>query len=365
MKKNTKFAFNAYLQQLARLNGVEVEELSSKFTVEPSVQQTLEDEIQQSAAFLTLINISPVDEQLGQLLGLGVGSTVAGTTDTTKQDREPTDPMVMEDVEYKCEQTNFDTVLTYAKLDLWAKFKDFQVRIRNAIIKRQALDRIMIGFNGLARAKTSNRTENPLLQDVNKGWLQKIREDAPDSVMGSTTKDGVTTKGAVKVGKGASKLDEGGYENLDALVMDAVNELIDVVYQDDDDLVVVCGRELLSDKYFPLVNKEQDNSEKIAADLIISQKRMGGLQAVRAPYFPANALLITRLDNLSIYWQVDTRRRSVIDNPKRDRIENFESVNEAYVVEDYRCAALVENIVMGDFTPPAAPAAAAESGNGE
>ncbi|WP_354676417.1 phage major capsid protein, P2 family [Citrobacter portucalensis] len=365
MKKKTRFAFNAYLQQLARLNGVEVEELSSKFTVEPSVQQTLEDEIQQSAAFLTLINISPVDEQSGQLLGLGVGSTVAGTTDTTKQDREPTDPMVMEDVEYKCEQTNFDTVLTYAKLDLWAKFQDFQVRIRNAIIKRQALDRIMIGFNGLARAKTSNRTENPLLQDVNKGWLQKIREDAPDSVMGSTTKDGVTTKGAVKVGKGASKLDEGGYENLDALVMDAVNELIDVVYQDDDDLVVVCGRELLSDKYFPLVNKDQDNSEKIAADLIISQKRMGGLQAVRAPYFPANALLITRLDNLSIYWQVDTRRRSVIDNPKRDRIENFESVNEAYVVEDYRCAALVENIVMGDFTPPAAPAAAAESGNGE
>jgi hypothetical protein len=55
---------------------------------------------------------------------------------------------------------------------------------------------------------------------------------------------------------------------------------------------------------------------------------MGGLQAVRAPSFPANAVLITRLDNLSIYWQEDTRRRSVIDNPKRDRIENFESVNE-------------------------------------
>ncbi|MGL8117093.1 phage major capsid protein, P2 family [Salmonella sp. NW658] len=350
MKKNTKFAFNAYLQQLARLNGVEVEELSSKFTVEPSVQQTLEDEIQQSAAFLTFINISPVDEQSGQLLGLGVGSTIAGTTDTTKQDREPTDPMVMKDIEYKCEQTNYDTVLTYAKLDLWAKFQDFQVRIRNAIVKRQALDRIMIGFNGVKRAKTSNRAENPLLQDVNKGWLQKIREDAPDHVMGSkTTEDGTTTAEPVKVGLG------GKYVNLDAVVMDTVNELIDVEYQDDDELVVVCGRELLSDKYFPLVNKEQDNSEKIAADLIISQKRMGGLQAVRAPFFPANALLITRLDNLSIYWQEDTRRRSVIDNPKRDRIENFESVNEAYVVEDYRCAALVENIEIGDFSAPAAP----------
>ena len=176
MKKNTRFAFNAYLQQLARLNGVAVEELSSKFTVEPSVQQTLEDQIQQSAAFLTLINVTPVTEQSGQLLGLGVGSTIAGTTDTTAKEREPVDPTLMVDVEYKCEQTNFDTVLTYAKLDLWAKFQDFQVRIRDAIVKRQALDRIMIGFNGVKRAKTSNRSENPLLQDVNKGWLQKIRE---------------------------------------------------------------------------------------------------------------------------------------------------------------------------------------------
>ncbi|EEH3380855.1 phage major capsid protein, P2 family [Salmonella enterica] len=355
MKQKTKFAFNAYLMQLARLNNVPVEELSSKFTVDPSVQQTLEDQIQQSAAFLTLINIMPVSEQSGQLLGLGVGSTIAGTTDTTTKEREATDPTLMADVEYKCEQTNFDTVLTYAKLDLWAKFQDFQLRIRNAIIQRQALDRIMIGFNGVKRSKTSDRAANPMLQDVNKGWLQKVREDAPDCVMGSTTKDGVTTAGSVKVGKKASELAEGGYENLDALVMDAVNELIDPIFQDDDGLVVVCGRELLADKYFPLVNKDQDNNQKLAADLIISQKRMGGLQAVRAPFFPANALMITRLDNLSIYWQEDTRRRAVIDNPKRDRIENFESVNEAYVVEDYRCVALVENIEHGDFSAPAAP----------
>lgn len=55
MKKNTRFAFNAYLQQLARLNGVAVEELSSKFTVEPSVQQTLEDQIQQQGKAWPLI----------------------------------------------------------------------------------------------------------------------------------------------------------------------------------------------------------------------------------------------------------------------------------------------------------------------
>lgn len=173
MKKNTRFAFNAYLQQLARLNGVAVEELSSKFTVEPSVQQTLEDQIQQSAAFLTLINVTPVIEQSGQLLGLGVGSTIAGTTDTTAKEREPVDPTLMVDVEYKCEQTNFDTVLTYAKLDLWAKFQDFQVRIRDAIVKRQALDRIMIGFNGVKRAKTPTAAKTRCCRMLTKAGCRK------------------------------------------------------------------------------------------------------------------------------------------------------------------------------------------------
>lgn len=341
MKKHTRFQFNAFLTQLASLFEVEVEALSTKVEVNPSISQKLEDNIQQSAAFLTMINIVPVDEQSGQVIGLGIGSTIAGTTDTTKEDRVPTDPSTLTDIEYKCEQTNFDTALTYKKLDLWAKFQDFQLRIRNAIIRRQALDRIMIGFNGVTRAKKSNREVNKLLQDVNIGWLQKVRNDAPEHVV-SDVKDenGAVISKTIRVGAG------GDFFNLDALVMSAVDDLIDEEYQDDTEIVVICGRKLLSDKYFPLVNKDQENSEKLAADMIISQKRIGGLQAVRAPYFPENALFVTRLDNLSIYWQNETRRRHIIDNPKRDQIENYESVNEAYVVEDYRGVALIENIEM-------------------
>ncbi|MEQ5220472.1 phage major capsid protein, P2 family [Providencia alcalifaciens] len=341
MKKHTRFQFNAFLTQLASLFDVEVEALSSKVEVNPSIAQTLEDNIQQSAAFLTMVNVVPVDEQSGSVIGLGVGSTVAGTTDTTKKDRQPTDPSALDEVTYKCEQTNFDTSISYKKLDLWAKFKDFQLRIRNAIIRRQALDRIMIGFNGTSRAKDSNREVNKLLQDVNIGWLQKVRNDAPEHVVSDVKDaDGKVISATIRVGAG------GDFHNLDALVMSAVDDLIDEEYQDDTDIVVICGRKLLSDKYFPLVNKEQENSEKLAADMIISQKRIGGLQAVRAPYFPDNALLITRLDNLSIYWQNETRRRHILDNPKRDQIENYESVNEAYVVEDYRGVALIENIEM-------------------
>jgi len=333
MKKNTRFAFNAYLQQLARLNGVAVEELSSKFTVEPSVQQTLEDQIQQSAAFLTLINVTPVTEQSGQLLGLGVGSTIAGTTDTTAKEREPVDPTLMVDVEYKCEQTNFDTVLTYAKLDLWAKFQDFQVRIRNAIVKRQALDRIMIGFNGVKRAKTSNRSENPLLQDVNKGWLQIAREQAPEQVLAQ----GAKVAGKIQIGA------TGDYANLDALVHD-VSLMIDEEFRDGGDLIAIVGRELLAHDKAKLYAAQGDTpTEKERIEMAQVIATYGGLPTFTCPHFPGKGVVVTSWDNLSIYFQDTSWRRHIQENPKRSQVEDYNSRNEGYVIEQLGKFAAIES----------------------
>jgi len=332
MKNPTRIAYAAYLATVANLNGVV--SATEKFTVAPSVQQTLEDKIQESSGFLAAINVVGVTDQKGEKIGLGIGGTIAGTTDTSNKDRTPVDPSSLEGSGYECTQTNFDTAIKYAKIDMWAKFPDFQTRMRDAIVKRQALDRILIGFNGKSRAATSDRAANPLLQDVNIGWLQKYRTEAPARVLG--------TGGQVVVGKSAGA----DYANLDALVFDAVNNMIDAVHQEDTELVVICGRNLLADKYFPILNQTQPNTEAVAADLIVSQKRIGGLQAVRVPGFPANTVMITRLDNLSIYFQEGARRRTVVDNAKRDQIENYESSNDAYVVEDYSAGCVVENIAI-------------------
>lgn len=335
MKNPTRIAYAAYLATVASLNGVA--SATEKFTVAPAVQQTLEDKIQESSGFLASINVVGVTDQKGEKIGLGIGGTIAGTTDTSAKDRTPVDPSSLEGSGYECTQTNFDTAIKYAKIDMWARFPDFQTRMRDAIVKRQALDRILIGFNGTHRAATSDRAANPLLQDVNIGWLQKYRTEAPARVMES---GGTANK--VTVGKSA----EADYANLDALVFDAVNSLIDPVHQEDTELVVICGRDLLTDKYFPILNQAQPNTEAMAADLIVSQKRIGGLQAVRVPGFPANTVMVTRLDNLSIYFQEGARRRTVVDNAKRDQIENYESSNDAYVIEDYSAGCVVENITV-------------------
>lgn len=336
MRNDTRKLYSAMLGQIAQLNGVE--DATQKFTVDPSVQQTLENHIQESSDFLQRVNITTVREQSGSKLGLGVGAPIASTTDTTLADRATKDPSTLDEQGYLCTQTNFDTHLTYAKLDAWAKFPDFQIRVRNAIVKRQALDRILIGFNGTSRAATSNATTNPLLQDVNIGWLQKYRSFAAPRVMD----EGATAGGGVRVGAAAGR----DYFNLDALVMDAVASLIEPWYRDDTELVAIMGRDLLHDKYFPLVNVANAPTEQLALDTIVSQKRVGGLQAARVPFIPANAIFITRFDNLSIYVQEGARRRAVVDNAKRDRIENYESSNDAYVIEDYGNGCLIENITQ-------------------
>lgn len=343
MRKETRFQFNKYLNRLAELNGVSVDDLGKKFSVEPSVTQTLFDKIQQSSSFLQKINMVVVKELTEEKIGVDVTGTIASTADTSNGvERQTADFAKLDSYRYFCHPVNFDFHLKYNKLDLWARFQDFQTRIRDAIIKRQALDYITIGFNGVSRAATSNRQANPLLQDVAVGWLQKYRNDAPERVMDNVTDDGgVIISDTIKIGP---KSKGGHYANLDALVMDAHESLIGEVHRENPEMVVICGRRILTDKYFPMINKFQANSEQLAGELIISQKTIGQLQAVRAPFFPANSIFITTLDNISIYLFEDGHRRHIVENPKLDQVENYEQVKVDFVIEDYEAGCLIENI---------------------
>ncbi len=334
MRNETRTAFNAFMQTLASLNGVP--SASVKFAVSPSIQQKLESRIQESSDFLQRINLVGVTEQQGEKLGLGIGGPIASRTNTDASDRTTSDPTSLDGIGYTCKQTNYDTHISYSKLDAWAKFPDFQTRIRDLIVRRMALDRIMIGFNGTSAAAATNKATNPLLQDVNIGWIQQYKTNSPARVL-----TGGATAGTVKVGA------TGDYKTLDALVYDTVNNLVDPWYREDTALVCLLSRDLLADKYFPLVNNANlAPSEQMAADLVISQKRVGGLQAVRVPFIPNNTIMVTTLDNLSIYYQDGARRRTVVDNAKRDRIENYESSNDAYVVEDYGRGCVITNIAQ-------------------
>lgn len=362
MKNTTRQLFAAYVSQIALLNSLpaiaEPGNGTTKFAVDPNVEQKLEDRLVETNEFLQLINVIGVSEQEGAVLGVGVETSIAGRTDTSGGAAR--DPQLMgkpdEKFRYLCKQTNFDWAQRYQLIDAWAHRPEFQTLMRDSILRRQARDRILIGFNGTSAAATTDRATYPLLQDVNLGWLHKIRTDAPEQVMddGGLTVDptkAIYVKAGVELfdaaaGNGATA--QADYASLDALVLDAKRGIHEA-YRGDTDLVVIVGHDLLDDKYFAIAQETGATAtEQEATDRILkSAKTIGGLPAYRVSGFPANAVLITKLKNLSIYWQEGSRRRHLVDEPKYDRVANFESVNEAYVVEEYELAVLVENIVMG------------------
>lgn len=344
MRNNTKKLFTGYVDRIAQLNNVAAEDVKEGFSVEPTAEQKLVDKITLSSDFLQHINVISVTNQIGERIGLSVANAIASTTDTDGKERETKSISKLDSRKYHCESVNFDTHISYQLLDQWAKFPDFQTRLAKQTQKTIGLNLIMMGFNGTSRSENSDLSRNKLLQDVKKGFLQKIREEAPLKVM-----DGKNSEKKIKVGKGqGTGEDAKGYENLDALVFDATNKIIAEEYADDTELVVICGRNILADKYFQMINKTNQPTEELAGQVILSQKQIGGLKAIRVPYFPANSMLITRLDNLSIYLQEGSLRRAIINNPKRNRIEDFISKNIDFIVENYDCAALIENIVFED-----------------
>lgn len=333
MRTETRTAFNAYTAKVAELNGIP--DASTKFTVAPTVEQKLEDRIQQSAEFLQQVNIVPVNEQSGETLGLGTNSPAAGRTDTTTAEREPRYIHNLTSRSYVCRKTDSDVAIKYETLDMWAKFPDFQPRMRDQTVRQQARDRLMIGWNGTSAARNTDLVANPLLQDVNIGWLEKIRTEAEERRVSG-----------YKIGEVAGA----DFRNIDAAVFDAGNELLDEWHKDDGDIVCIVGRSLITDKYLAMLNSADADkpTEKAALATILLNRVVGGRKAIMVPFFPARSVLITRPSNLSIYWQAGSRRRQLKDQPERDRIVDFNSVNEDYVVEDYGACALLENIQVPD-----------------
>ncbi len=325
--------FAALQVSLAESYGVEL--ASKTFSVEPSIAQELNEAITHKSDFLQRINVIGVTEIKGQKVFLGVSGPVTGRTNTKTTDREAKDASALDDTQYELYSTESDVSLPYAKIDAWAKFPDFQQRYSSAVQKQIALDRLMIGFHGLKAAPQTSLTEFPMLQDVNKGWLQIAREQIPEQVLSQGL-----TAGKITLGEG------GDYANLDALVHDT-KQMVDERVRDGGDLIAIIGSDLLAADKAKLYSKQGDTpteKERIEEAQVIAT--YGGLPSFSVPFFPVNTVVVTSFDNLSIYFQDSSWRKQTIDNPKRSRVEDYNSRNEGYVIEQLEKFAMAENVEL-------------------
>ncbi|MGP6422607.1 phage major capsid protein, P2 family [Pseudomonas pharyngis] len=321
--------------QLAIAESYGVNLATKQFSVDPTIAQELNEAITAKSDFLQRINVIPVTEIKGQKVFLGVSGPVTGRTNTKTKDREAKDASALDQSTYELSSTESDVGLPYAKIDAWAKFPDFHQKYSAAVQKQIALDRIMVGFHGTHAADQSDIEQYPMLQDVNKGWLQQLREQAPQQVLEEGKVAGKVTLGP-----------NGDYANLDALVHDT-KQMVDERLRDAGDLVAIIGSDLLAADKAKLYAKQGDiptEKERIEDAQVIAT--YGGLPSFSVPFFPVNGVLVTSWDNLSIYFQDSSWRKQTVDNPKRSRVEDYNSRNEGYVIEQLEKIALTENVEL-------------------
>lgn len=331
MREETRIKLKSLETAIAESYGVS--DVTTRYNVAPVGAQKIVESMKEQTGFLQQINVVTVPDQSGNAIGLDVTGLIMGRTDTSANDRTAKEVHSTTGNTYLCQKAEFDTAISYATLDGWAMQPNFRSKIMNQTRKQIGLNQILVGFHGMSVAAQTDPVANPLGQDIAEGWLFKAKSRVPAQylVEGATTAE-------IHFGEGTGS----DYINLDSLVADLVL-MLDPAHTDDGDLVVIVGQELLAKekaKFYATHGNTPSEKSKVEDKQVIGT--FGGLPAIKAPHFPGRGVMITSLSNLSIYIQDSSIRRQNIDNPKRDRYENFYSMNMDYVIEDLGKVAALE-----------------------
>lgn len=271
---------------------------------------------------LTEINIVMVEDRQGEAFLWAGGEPCTSRTDMENKDRETTS-LLSNPSTYVTKETQCDVHIPYGHVSKWAlasksnqyskdKKSNFSVKYAMFVQRRACSDVLNIGFNGTSADGTT--TPSAKLTNVNKGWIQIVKDQKPAQIMSTPLTIGVG----------------GDYANLDAAVADVLDQKIDVALRED--LVCVISDNLIADERWRFYNAAEFHTEKKNTSDTFTH--FGGLDSVRIPNFPDNTIVVTSLDNLSVYIKESTTYRQIECNSKRNRVEDYQHREESYVVEN-------------------------------
>lgn len=271
---------------------------------------------------LTEINVVMVEDRQGTAFLWAGGEPCTSRTNMDAKDRETTS-LLSNPSAYSTQETQCDVHIPYGTVAKWAvaskskqyskdQQQNFGMKYTAFVQKRVCSDVLNIGFNGTSVADETSPSSK--LVDVNKGWIQAVEDQKNEQI--------ISTPLTVGVG--------GDYANLDAAVADVLDQKIEVALRED--LVCLISDNLIADERWRFYNANEFHTEKKNTSDTFTH--FGGLDLVRIPNFPDNAIVVTSLDNLSVYIKESTTYRQIESNTKRNRVEDYQHREEAYVVEN-------------------------------
>ena len=219
-------------------------------------------------------------------------------------------------------------------MDAMARFPNFQQRYMQMVYRRIALDKILIGWYGKTASANSDRSANPKLEDLNKGWPALLKEHNPSHYI----EEGATA-GKIRICAG------GDYENLDEAVYD-VASVIPQEHRTGNEIAIIGQGLITLDTGKILKLHGQTPTERSLFKTL--EKSYGGFECHTSACFPEHGIFVGDPKHLHIYTQESGVRRQSKDNPNKNQVEDFISSNDAYMIEDFNSIAMInhENVVF-------------------
>lgn len=327
LNANSRALINEFCAQTTAAAGVPAGTMS--FAITPPMETKLRQAIMQSHAFLAMISLLPVQQIKGQVIDVGSDALSTGRAATRFMVE-----MGQSGNEYELVKTDSGAYVTWETLTQWGNSGskgEWLNRMKSAMATRFALDMLRVGWNGTSAAAVTDPVANPLGQDVNKGWVQVVKEKKPGQVLASADLDPTGTVAD-------------SYKNLDSLVQDLINTTIAPEHQEDDDLVAIIGSNLIASEQHRLLEAANVPTEHTAAQMLA--KTVAGRKAYKLPFFPANRVLVTSPKNLQILTQEGTQLRTQKNDEEELRYKSNHIRMEGYAVGNLNKFACIENVTI-------------------
>lgn len=295
----------------------------------PSKEIMLLRDVAAHSRFLSRVNMQTRRQKQGGSFKIGPQGRNTRTNDTKGGDERRTgdvkDPVLNL---YQMVKAHFDWGMHDDDLSDMSEFPNWHSLYRAAMLESYANDIQICGFHGVEHTTTSDLSTNELLEDVNKGWIQLLRERNSGNVF---TGD---ANGEVKIGNG------GNYQNLDQFIHDLYQGI--PAHKRSPGMQSVVGEGLMAQakyQYYGDVAKTPSEKPQIEQNAVTGV--YGGLQTLQADYFFQNGIMITNLSgggtgksNLSMLQQKGTMKRSIEYVPKKERTIDWNACWRAYHIED-------------------------------
>jgi len=327
-------ATSQFLQDQAAMHNLSVEAIESgaRFTLSPDTERHWLTAVQNSNRFLAKLDVDTCDAQVVENLYSDELGLVSGRTDTEKNERETTDLAGLKNIRYTAEKTQHDTHITFDEYNRWARRNraKFQAYINSKRSASKGNDMLKIAWHGREVAKTTDKIKNPLGEDVNIGFIERVRLHYPQNII-----DGAEEQ--ITIGKG------GTYESLDQIVI-AMKAMIPKEFQDG--LELYASDEFFIDRDMKLVEKVTVTEAGDKSLQKVFTTVAGGIHAETPPFFPEGTLILTSPKNLAIRTQEGSVRVGVMKNHARSRDEFYHESNEFYAVKNYRKIAILTNVKL-------------------